>query len=198
METKTPPELYISVDVETAGPNPSDYSLLTIGACSIIGPPGTFYIELKPASMKALPEALAISRLSMERLAERGVDPAEAMARFDNWLQEQASAGQRPILVAFNAPFDWMFINDYFMRYMGRNPFGHTALDIKAFYMGMAGTTWNETSMKYIGPRYLGNQQLTHHALRDAMDQAEIFRKMLANARKNRRDPNDEHQSYSD
>jgi hypothetical protein len=38
--------------------------------------------------------------------------------------------------------------------------------------------------MRYVGPHYLGNQQLTHHALRDAMDQAQIFSKMLEEARR--------------
>ncbi len=175
-------ETYISVDVETAGPNPSDYSLLTIGACAIIGRPSTFYVELRPVNMRAVPEALAVSRLSMERLAERGLAPKEAMSQFEEWLKEQTPAGQRPVFVAFNASFDWMFVNDYFHRYLGRNPFGHAALDIKSVYMGLAGVTWSETTMRQVGPRYLGGQQLTHHALRDAMDQAEIFRKMLEEA----------------
>jgi DNA polymerase III epsilon subunit-like protein len=184
-------ELLISVDVETAGPNPADYSLLTIGACTIFGKPNTFYVELKPLSMNALPEALAVSRLSMDRLAEHGLDAADGMRQFDIWLEEAVLEDKRPIFVAFNAPFDWMFVNDYFHRYLGRNPFGHSSLDIKSFYMGLSGVTWPETSMRSIIQRYLGNQQLTHHALRDAMDQAEIFRKMLAEAdRKTKKDAN--------
>lgn len=171
---------YISVDVETAGPNPSQYSLLTIGACTLTDHPSSFYVELKPVNMHFVPEALAISRLSMERLAERGLEPAEAMRNFEAWLKAETPEGQKPLLLAFNAPFDWMFVNDYFHRYLGRNPFGHTALDIKAFYMGLTGVRWDETSMRYISQIYLGDRQLTHHALRDAMDQAEIFRKMQA------------------
>ena len=97
---------------------------------------------------------------------------------------DQSSGGRMPVFVAFNAAFDWMFVNDYFHRYLGRNPFGHTALDIKSFYMGLSGVCWEETTMRFVGPRYLGDQQLTHHALRDAMDQAQIFRKMLAEARR--------------
>ena len=182
---------FISVDVETAGPNPADYSLLTIGACTIFGRPNTFYVELKPVSMNALPEALAVSRLSMDRLAEYGMEPADGMRQFDNWLKEAVPEDQRPLFVAFNAPFDWMFVNDYFHRYLGRNPFGHASLDIKSFYMGLTGVTWPETSMRSVIQRYLGDQQLTHHALRDAMDQAEIFRKMLAEApRRTKKDDN--------
>lgn len=177
------PEGYISVDVETAGPNPSQYSLLTIGACTLSGSPRTFYVELKPVNMNAIPEALAASRLSMEHLAERGLEPAEAMLRFEDWLKVEVPSGQKPLFVSFNAPFDWMFVNDYFYRFLGRNPFGHTAVDIKAYYMGLTGVNWDQTSMKILGPRYLGNRELTHHALRDAMDQAELFRKMLEEKR---------------
>ncbi|MGW8251714.1 MAG: 3'-5' exonuclease [Anaerolineales bacterium] len=182
--SSSPAEIYISVDVETAGPNPTDYSLLTIGACTILEPQQTFYVELRPLSAKNVPEALAISRLSMERLFERGEAPKKALEQFEDWLKEQTQEDQQPILVAFNAPFDWMFLNDYFHRFLGRNPFGYSSIDIKSFYMALAGVPWEETSMQYIGPRYLNDQQLTHHALRDAMDQAVIFRKMLNEARK--------------
>ena len=176
-------EAYISVDIETAGPNPYDYSLLSIGACTILESQSSFYVELRPVNDNASEEALAISKLSLAKLDERGEEPAVAMARFEEWVNEVTPDGYQPIFVAFNAPFDWMFINDYFHRYLGRNPFGHTALDMKAFFMGLTGVTWSETSMHYVGRRYLGDRHLTHHALRDALDQAEIFVLMLEQAR---------------
>jgi DNA polymerase III epsilon subunit-like protein len=175
-------EAYVSVDVETSGPNPSRYSLLSIGACLVADIQRTFYVELRPVSHNFTPEALAVSGLSLEELAERGLPPAEAMARFEAWLAAEVSPHLQPIFVAFNAPFDWMFVNDYFHRFLGRNPFGHAALDLKAFYMGLSGAHWSETTMSYVAARYLGNRQLTHHALCDAQDQAVLFQKMLAEA----------------
>ena len=175
-------EAYVSVDVETAGPNPSQYSLLSIGACLVADPQRAFYVELQPVNDNAIPQALMVSGLSLEQLAERGLAPAEAMARFEAWLAAEVPPGQQPIFVAFNAPFDWMFVNDYFHRFLGHNPFGHTALDLKAFYMGLTGVQWPETAMRHVAARYLSGRQLTHHALRDAQDQAELFRKMLAEA----------------
>jgi DNA polymerase III epsilon subunit-like protein len=175
-------ERYISVDVETAGPNPSQYSLLSIGACLVTDPQRTFYVELQPVNDDATPDALAVSGLSLEQLAEHGLPPAEAMIRFEAWLAAEVPADQQPILVAFNAPFDWMFVNDYFHRFLGRNPFGYTALDLKALYMGLTGADWPETTMRYVAARYLSGRQLTHHALRDAQDQAELFQKMLTEA----------------
>lgn len=175
-------ETFISVDVETAGPNPSQYSLLAIGACSVFSPERNFYIELKPVNLLSRPEALESCGLSLEKLALEGVDPAEAMQRFETWLQETLPAGQRPIFVGFNAPFDWMFVNDYFHRFLRHNPFGHAAIDIKSYYMGLAKVPWAETTMQFLGRRYLNQPALKHHALRDALDQGEIFRKLQLEA----------------
>ncbi len=88
------------------------------------------------------------------------------------------------MFVAFNAAFDWMFTNYYFIHYLGHNPFGHTALDIKAFYMGWAGVPWSQTSWRFISPGYVEETQLTHHALQDALDQAKLFKNMLDEMRK--------------
>jgi len=169
---------YISVDVETSGPNPGQYSLLSIGACTLAEPRLTFYIELKPTSSNQIEEAVSITHLSLDQLTENGAPPHEAMASFEAWLHTTLPTTS-PIFVAFNAPFDWMFINDYFHRFLGHNPFGHNALDIKAFYMGLKRVPWKQTSLRDASHHYLFPHTLTHHALQDAIDQAGIFNRML-------------------
>jgi DNA polymerase III epsilon subunit-like protein len=176
-------ETYVSVDIETAGPNPSQYSLLTIGATVVGRPRSNLYLELRPVNNNFVPEALAASRLSMARMAEHGLDPAQGMREFEAWLKSEVPAPERPVFVGFNAAFDWMFVNDYFHRFLGRNPFGHSAIDVKSFYMALKGGDWNGASLQEVALEYLGDRQFTHHALRDAMDQAEIFEKLLAEAR---------------
>jgi DNA polymerase III epsilon subunit-like protein len=173
-------EHFISVDVETAGPHPGRYALLSIGACAVKNPVGAFYAELQPDREEWQPEALRVSGLKLEKLKESGLPPREAMQAFADWVAKNTPADHRPVFVAFNASFDWMFVNEYFHRYLDHNPFGHSALDIKAYFMGLKGMAWSETSMKAITHHYFGERSLTHHALRDALDQAELFRKMLA------------------
>ncbi|MFN2235220.1 MAG: 3'-5' exoribonuclease domain-containing protein [Anaerolineales bacterium] len=170
---------YISIDVETAGPNPSTYSLLSIGACDVFDTQNTFYVEIKPVNENKIDSAMGISGLDWQDLIDNGLHPTEAMSNFADWVNRFYQDGFTPLFVAFNAPFDWMFVNDYFHRYLGQNPFGHTALDIKAFYMGLHRTSWEDTRMQYVSNRYLNAQSLSHHALQDALDQAKIFRKML-------------------
>jgi ribonuclease T len=176
-------EFYIVVDVETAGPSPSYYAMLSIGACAVDNPQRTFYTELQPDRQAFTSEAMAVNGLSLEQLSTDGLPPAEAMQSFADWVEKVVPADAQPVLAAFNAPFDWMFINDYFHRYFRHNPFGHSALDIKAYFMGLHCVTWQETSHERIGGRYGGAMKLTHHALYDAIDDAEILQAMIAQQR---------------
>jgi ribonuclease T len=173
------PETFISVDIETAGPVPSEYSMLSIGACLVDDPETSFYVELKPEHDAVVASALSVTHLSLDVLAVMGLPPVEAMEQFADWVEEVVPSDHRPIFTAFNAAFDWMFIADYFHRHLGRNPFGYSALDIKAFAMGSANTTWAQTSMDYLADRHLAGRALKHHALSDAQDQAELFRHLL-------------------
>jgi DNA polymerase III epsilon subunit-like protein len=172
-------DTYISVDVETAGPNPGRYSLLSIGACLVSDLAETFYAELQPVNDEVSPEALQVSGLKMEELKAHGLPPEEAMRQFSDWVLQTTLPDQQPIFVALNAPFDWMFITDYFHRYLGQNPFGHKALDMKALYMGMNGAHWDETGFEDITKHYQIEQSLNHNALQDAIAQAKLFRRML-------------------
>jgi len=173
------PECFISVDIETAGPVPAKFAILSIGACLVDDPEQTFYVELKPEHTASTSEALAVTGLSIETLTEHGERPERAMSMFEDWVLTECPAGHRPVFTAFNAAFDWMFIADYFERFLGRNPFGYTALDIKAFAMGAGNTSWAATSMDVLAARHLGGRALTHNALADAQDQAELFRQLL-------------------
>jgi len=175
LDTNNELNRFISVDIETSGPNPGEYSILSIGACTLVKEQRTFYIELKPTTDNYIDEALSVSGLSFKLLYEDGELPKKAMQKFRDWLKDI----KKPIFVAFNAVFDWMFINEYFHRYLWMNPFGHSALDIKSFYMGKKNVSWEQTSMK----RMLINRQplssLSHNALEDALAQATIFLDLL-------------------
>jgi DNA polymerase III epsilon subunit-like protein len=176
-------EFFIVVDIESAGPAPSKYAMLSIGACTLSQPRRTFYIELIPDQALTDPEAMQIHGLSMEKLKQQGKPPAQALQLFTQWVQFVTPQGAAPIFTAFNAPFDWMFVNDYFHRYLGENPFGHKALDIKAFYMGLHGVHWQQTSHKAINAHYAMDRKLSHHALEDAVMEAELLEIVLNESR---------------
>lgn len=177
-------DAYISVDVETSGPNPGSYSLLSIGACLVSDPAQGFYVEMQPVTGASISESLQISGLDVDALKSRGLHPVDAMKSFADWVAHVTPADDQPVFVALNAPFDWMFVADYFHRFLGRNPFGHKALDMKAFFMGMHGIEWGGTGFEDITHHYQIELSLPHHALQDARAQAELFRKMLDERKK--------------
>jgi DNA polymerase III epsilon subunit-like protein len=171
--------VYISVDIEAAGPVPGLYSMLALGACVVDRPEEAFYAELRPITDAFVPQALQVGGLSMERLREEGRDPAEAMAAFRRWLRDRVTGVLRPVFVAFNNSFDWAFVNWYFHRFLGENPFGIGGVDIKAYYMGLAGCAWGETTSSRLPVRFRSTLPQTHNALDDARAQADVFAKLL-------------------
>jgi len=171
-------EVYISVDIETAGPVPGEYSMVSLGACLVDNSTEQFYIELKPINDNYIPEALKVSGLMFEQLTATGINPAEAMSSFQHWVH-RVTDNQRAVFVGFNASFDWSFVNWYFHVFLGQNPFGIGALDIKSYYMGLSGCLWQETTSSQLPLSFQPSHRQSHNALDDAIAQAEIFKKLL-------------------
>lgn len=172
-------EVYVSVDIEAAGPVPGIYSMLALGACVVGGGKKEFYSEIRPINHAFVPAAIKVSGLSLERLQKVGRDPKDVMEAFGNWVGKLTSDGSRPVFVGFNSSFDWAFVNWYFHRFVGENPFGIGGVDIKAYYMGFAGCPWADTSSSRLPAPFQFDQPLTHNALEDARAQAGIFDKLL-------------------
>lgn len=176
---KVKKERYISVDIEADGPIPGDYSMLSLGACVVGNLNTAFYRELKPISKKFIPEAVAVSGLDRNRLIRTGTDPLDAMQAFAQWLDICCGKTARPVFVAFNATFDWMFVHWYFIHFLGKNPFGISGWDIKAYYAGITrAKRWSDTSKKRMDKSFLSSRPHTHNALDDAKEQAEIFMRL--------------------
>src|ERR1041385_3296294 len=126
---------YVMVDVEADGPVPGLYSMVSFGA--VIVAPGldkTFYGQLRPISEQWIPEALAVSGFSREDVL-RFEDPEGVMARFSAWLSE--ASRDRPMFISDNNGFDWQFINYYFHRFAGTNPFGFSSTNLGSLYKGV-------------------------------------------------------------
>ncbi len=188
-------EIYISVDIEADGPIPGDYSMVSLGAKVIGYGEEEFYAELAPVSDNWVPEALAVSGFSREKTLTFP-DAATETTRFEGWLdglyaQHTTLYGGKWVLfpklvmVGFNAPFDWSFVNWYLHHFAGRNPLGISALDIKAIYLGLTGCNWGETSMRRLPAELRPSDGLSHNALEDARDQGRMFEQLMARLQAN-------------
>ncbi len=161
---------YIMVDIEADGPVPGDYSMVCFGA--IIVEPSlsrTFYGQLKPISDKWEPEALQVSGFSREETLKFD-DPKVVMESFDKWLTENSKG--RPMFISDNNGFDWQFINWYFHHFVGKNPFGHSSMNLESLYKGLV----KDTSKNF---KHLRKTKHTHHPVDDAKGNAEAFLELI-------------------
>jgi DNA polymerase III epsilon subunit-like protein len=180
-------ETWISVDTETSGPTPATGSLLAIGACLVDDPAEGIELLLRPDAARPWDaQAASIHGLDRETLLRDGLAPREAMERLATWLERVVPAASRPVMVALNAPFDWMFVADACWTHLGRNPFGPSALDIKALYLGRhldELERWADTARVRMLERYPVALPHTHRALDDAREQALLCRAIRNAAR---------------
>ena len=186
-------DCYISVDIEADGPIPGPYSMLSIGMAvagrwdgttfertDLEDPAVRFYTELKPISSQFDPAALEVAGLDRDRLQETGEDPALAMTRAGNWVKK-VSRQARPVFAAFPLGFDWMFSYWYFVNFAtAGSPFGHsTHIDIKTLYSAKSGEPIVRSIKRNMPPHILGDRPHTHHALDDAVEQAELLANLM-------------------
>ncbi len=181
--------LWISVDIESTGPAPGVFSMVSIGAWAVgksseKGADGeTFYAELKPITDRFEEAAMKVAMPGKTHasLHESGEDPQMVMIRFADWVDDLTKRfGGTPTFVAHNAPFDWMFVTWYLWRYVDRNPFGWAAVDTRALFFGMTKAKWARTRLEHIKKRFPGGRMHKHHALEDAIEQGELFERLLA------------------
>jgi len=188
-------DCYISVDIEADGPIPGPYSMLSFGfvvagaydgttfAPADLDAPVTFYRELRPISDDFLPAALEISGLDRDRLTDEGTDPAVAMQDARAWVMEIAG-DRRPVLVAYPLSFDWMYLPWYFTRFTAAgSPFSYSqCLDVKTMIATVFGSTTDRANKRFLPPELQSQRPHTHHAIDDAIEQADLFTKVFAHA----------------
>ena len=184
-ETKV--DAYFSADVETDGPIPGPFSILSFAivyAGSFDGTrfqrpqkyDQTLYKELTPISDNFEPEALRVNGLDRARLSVEGDSPERAMTEAFRWVKHTAGRAH-PVLVAYPLSFDWTWLYWYFIRFSADgSPFDYSrCFDIKTALAVKAGIPISEAGRSRILPSLRSKRPHTHHALDDAIAQAEIF-----------------------
>jgi hypothetical protein len=185
-------DVYFSADVETDGPIPGPYSMLSFAlvvAGRFDGVRFTaperhetcFVRELRPISSEFDLEALAVNRLDRERLLREGADPVEAMTKAAAWVHAQAGPAT-PVLVAYPVSFDWTWLFWYFTRFSRTgSPFNHSrCFDLKTAFAVKARRPIARAGRDALPLALRGRHPHTHQALDDAIEQAQIFAKVFA------------------
>ena len=136
-------DVYFSADVETDGPIPGPFSILSFALVfagvfdggDFLRPEQyseTFYRELKPISENFEPEALRVNGLDRARQCIQGEDSRPAMTAASRWVSQIAGHG-KPVLVAYPLSFDWAWLYWYFIRFSS-NPHRSSATWFLTFW----------------------------------------------------------------
>jgi hypothetical protein len=179
-------DVYFSADVETDGPIPGPFSMLSFGLVvagtfdgETFARPAhyghNFYRELRPVSDEFQVDALRVNGLDRDRLQREGTLPAIAMNEAAQWVRECVGEG-RPILVAYPLSFDWSFLYWYFIRFAKDGSlFNHSqCFDIKTAFAVKAHIPIASAGRSRLMPSLRSNGVHTHNALDDAIEQAQV------------------------
>jgi DNA polymerase III epsilon subunit-like protein len=181
-----PGDIYFSVDIESDGPIPGSFSMLSFALVAVATFDGEHferratradarYWELMPISERFEADALRINGLDRARLLREGMPASQVMREADLWVRRLAG-NRRAVLVAYPAAFDWSFVHWYFSSFVGSSPFGHgTCIDIRSLYIGASGSTYDQSSKSRLPHELLPRSPHTHNALDDAIEQGELF-----------------------
>ncbi|MFW6247294.1 MAG: exonuclease [bacterium] len=157
------------VDVEHDGPMPPDYSMVCFGVVKIDKSlDKTFYGQVKPISDNWNEQALSISGFNRDQHLKFD-EPEMVMSMFADWLQKNSNG--RPVFISDNNGSDFLWINYYFHKYYGSNPFGWSSRRIGDLYCGMQ----NNMYAKW---KHLRSTKHTHNPVDDAKGNAEALLKM--------------------
>lgn len=180
-------DAYFSADVETDGPIPGPFSMLSFALVYAGSFDGrsferpstyshTFYRELQPISDQFQTEALQVNGLDRSRLIIEGTTPAQAMTEASRWVRSVAGQA-KPVLVAYPLSFDWTWLYWYFVRFSeDGSPFGYSrCFDLKTALSIKGSAPIAASGRSRLANSLRSKREHTHHALDDAIEQAEIF-----------------------
>ncbi|HTP09475.1 MAG TPA: 3'-5' exoribonuclease [Anaerolineae bacterium] len=178
------PEIYVSTDVETDGPVPGVYSMLSFASAAYRADKAL--ITTFEANLKTLPDATSHPKTmewwqlqpeAWRACRENAQPPAVIMPRYLQWLKELL--GQL-VFVGYPVAFDFMFVCWYLIKFTGENPFSHSALDIKTYAMALLKKPYRASVKDNMPRRWVDDLPHTHRALDDAIEQGALFSNMLA------------------
>lgn len=177
-------EFYVSIDIEADGPIPGPHSMLSLGAVAfdqkgqVMGKFSRNLFTLEgaeghPDTMKwwsTQPEAWAVCRKDLR-------DPKEVMTDFANWVSGFPGS---PVAIGFPVAYDFMFVYWYLMRFVGKSPFSHSALDMKTVaWLKLGGDYRKATKRNFPKGWFPADVQHNHIAVDDAWEQGQMFFNML-------------------
>lgn len=176
-------EIFVSTDVETDGPIPGEYSMLSFGSAAlkpdkeiIATFSANLYLLAGARQDESTMEWWKSQPLAWQAHRQDLQHPQDAMKRYLEWLK---SLSGELVFVGYPVSFDFMFICWYLMKFAGKNPFSFYTLDIKTFAWSMLKVPFYSISKSMMPKQWFDKCDKTHIALDDAIEQGMLFCNML-------------------
>jgi DNA polymerase III alpha subunit (gram-positive type) len=180
-------QIYVIVDIETDGPVPGLYSMLSIGAVASTAEKEvtSFYRKVLPYEKagqdsdtmewwKSQPEA-------WKEVTADALSPEVVMKEFFDWID---ALNAKPIFVAHPVGFDYVFVSWYLHKF-AQNPFEDYSgviriLDLPSFAAGKLNIPLSKSARPQLpDPLKIGMPEHSHKAIDDARGYGVILRNLL-------------------
>ena len=181
-------QIYVIVDIETDGPVPGLYSMLSIGAVASTASKevGSFYRKVLPYDKAGQdPDTMDWWKTQPEAWKEvttGATQPEIVMREFCDWVK---SLGAVPVFVAHPVAFDYTFVGWYLHRFLKEDPFighggGQRILDLGSFTAGKLNLPLSRARRSQLAPSFrVGMPEHSHKAIDDARGYGVILRNVL-------------------
>ena len=179
-------ELYVSIDIETDGPNPMRNSIRSIGAAIYNDKGkklGEFYKKLEQLPGHQPSEYTLNNfwlkpenKAAWEEAQKDPENPHKVMEKFSEWVDSFPGV---KVAVAQPVSFESAWIWSYCCEFGIQNPAFTRWIDIRSFAMGASGKDYKDMGYEFQRPEWLSDFPHTHIAIDDAIEQGDRFMKIL-------------------
>lgn len=171
---------YFSIDCEFSGLNHRKNCLLSVGIIEIENKNGKyypiydrkFYIELKPDG-EINKESMKINGLNIDNLMKYGVSKNNFIREVNKYLD--LNKNDTAIFIGYCVVLDKIFIDQIYQDLELENPFNYEVIDISSLAIGKLNLEWGYSEEELLNILGLENTDSKHHALYDAILQAQEF-----------------------
>lgn len=181
-------QIYVVVDIETDGPVPGIYSMLSIGAVASTSTEevASFYEKITPLpGAQQYKDTMEWWKKNPDAWKEATTGAREAgvvIADFCQWVKD---LGKTPVFVASPLVFDFGFVNWYIEKFADSNPFSdytdvQRTLDLASFTAGKFDLPLGRSRRSQLPETLLaGMPDHSHTAIDDARGYGVMLRNML-------------------
>lgn len=176
---------YFSIDIETDGPIPFDYSMISFASVAFVPSGrvlGAYEVNLDPIlGAKQHPDTMKFwgrNPDAWDYCNSNTRDPKEAMPEFAAWV-EKHTLGSKRTAVCYPSGFDFTFLFSYLIRYAGKSPFMFSCMDMRSYVSAVRKVEYQKAGKSYWPKRWrVSSIPHSHRAIDDAAEQGLSFLKI--------------------